>query len=54
MSWWWCGTSGQRKPNRLLTLQNGYTANEQVVFSPCGAPDGKCDILICALKLVTN
>ena len=42
------------KPNRLLTLQIGDTANEQVVSPVHGAPDGECDSLMCALKLVTN
>ena len=30
-----------RKPNRLLTLQIGDTTSDQVVFSACGAPDGR-------------
>ena len=38
MRGWWCGMCGQlygwRKPSRLLTLQFGDTANEQVSF-PC-------------------
>ena len=36
MSGWWCGACGMphdwRKPNRLLTLQVGDTANDQIVF----------------------
>ena len=42
------------KSKRLLTLQIGDTANEQVVSPVHGAPDGECDFLMCALKLVTN
>ena len=42
------------KPNRLLTLQIGDTANEQVVSPVHGAPDGECGSLMCALKLDTN
>ena len=43
-----------RKPNRLLTLQFGDTAKEQVVFLAYGAPDGERDNMISVLKLVTN
>ena len=41
-----------RKPNRLLTLQIGDAANEQVVFPAYGAPDGECDNLSSAPKPV--
>ena len=58
MSGWCCGACGKphdwRKPNRLLTLQIGDTMQKQVVFSAYGAPDGECDPLICALKLIAN
>ena len=53
-----CGVCGQlydwQKPNRLLTLQIGDTANEQVVFPAYGGPGGECDNLICTLKHVMN
>ena len=55
MSGSWCGARGQpcdwRKPDRLLTLQIGEATNEQVASPPCGAPDGACDHMICALDL---
>ena len=58
MSGWWCEACGQAcdwsKPNRLLTLQNGDAAQEQVVFLAYGAPDGECGHLICAVELITN
>ena len=54
-SGWWCGACQQpyvwRKPNRLLTLQIGDTANEQVVLMASGPPDGERDSMTCALKL---
>ena len=37
-----------------LLLRLGDTANEQVVFFADGGPDEKCNIMISALKLVTN
>ena len=43
-----------RKPNRLLTLQIGDAVDEQVVVPEYWAPDGKCDKMISALKLVTH
>ena len=43
-----------RKPNRLLTLQFGDMAKEQVVFPAYRAPGGDCDNMISALELVTN
>ena len=58
MSSWWCGACWQpydgRGPNRLVTLQIYDTANEELVFLASGAPDGKCDNLISALKRVLN
>ena len=55
---WRCGACGQpydwRKLDRLLTLQMGDRAQEQVVFLVYGVPDGERDSLICALNLVTN
>ena len=58
MSVWWCGACGMpfdwRKPERLLALQIGDTANEQVLFTAYSAPNGECDNMICVLKLVTN
>ena len=43
-----------RKPKRLLTLQIGDTANEQVVFPAYGARNGDCDHMISSAKLVTH
>ena len=58
VSGWWCGACGipydWRKPNRLLALQIGDTAYEQVCFLAYSAPSGECDNMICVLKLVTN
>ena len=52
------GACGQpydwREPHRLLTLQIGATANEQVVFPTYEVLDGECDHLISALKCGTN
>ena len=39
---------------RLLTLQFGSTANEELVFPAYGAPDGECYNIISAFKLITN
>ena len=58
MGGWWCGACGQPydfiKSDRLLTLQFGDTTNEQVVFLAHGAPDGECDNMISAVKLITK
>ena len=43
-----------RKLERLLSLQIGDTANEQVVFAAYSALNGEFDNMICVLKLVTN
>ena len=43
-----------RKLERLLSLQIGDTANEQVVFTAYSAPNGEFDNMICVLKSVTN
>ena len=46
----------RRKPNHLLTLQIGDTADDQRVFQAFfhSAPGGECDNMIVVLKLVTN
>ena len=58
MSGWWCGSCGMsyewRKPNRLPTLQVGVTVQDQIVCAAYAAPDGECNNLICALRLITN
>ena len=55
MSGWLCETCGMvfdwHQPNHLLALQNGDTANEQVVSPACGALDGDCDHTVCVLKV---
>ena len=43
-----------RKPERLLSLQIGDTANEQVVFTAYSALNGEFENMVCVLKLVTN
>ena len=43
-----------RKQNRLLTLQNEDTANEQVVFRAYNAPGGESHNMVWVLKLVTD
>ena len=57
MSGWWCGACGMpydwRKPNRLLTLQVGDTANDLQVLLACSAFGGECDRIV-MLKLITN
>ena len=54
----WCGACGApydwTKSNRLLTLRFGDKANQQVVFPAHSAPDGECDNMISALKVVKN
>ena len=57
MCGWWCGVCGMpydwRKPNRLLTLQIGHTANDQMIFLAYSALGG-CDEMIVVLQLITN
>ena len=47
MSGWWCGACGMpcdwRKPNPLLTLQIGDTADDQIVLPAYSALGGECD-----------
>ena len=55
---WWCAASGGqydwRAPNRILVVQLGANANEAQVFRAHAAPQGLCDNLIDAFKLLAN
>ena len=55
MSVWWCGPSGMpfdwRELERLLSLQIGDTANEQVVFTAYSALNGEFDNMILCLEI---
>ena len=55
---WWCAVCGGkyecRAPNRILVVQLGSSANEAKVFRAHVAPQGLCEKLINALKLLAN
>ena len=55
---WWCAVCGGkyewRAPNRILVVQLGTNANEAKVFKSHAAPQGLCENLINALKLLAN
>ena len=55
---WWCAVCGGkyecRAPNRILIFQLGSSANEAKVFRAHVAPQGLCEKLINALKLLAN
>ena len=54
----WCAASGGqydwRAPNRVLVIQESTDPREAKVFQAHAAPQGVCDNLIHALKLLTN
>ena len=54
----WCAVCGGqyelRAPDRILVMQLGANANEAKVFKAHTAPQGLCEILINALKLLAN
>ena len=43
-----------RAPNRLLVVQTGVSASQAMVFKALAAPQGLCENLINALKLLAN
>ena len=57
---WWCGKYDWRAPNRLLVVQTGESlvvrtgasVNQDKVFRAHAVPQGLCDNLINALKLL--
>ena len=55
---WWCAACGSqhewRAPNIILVVQLGTNPNEAKVFKAHAAPQGLCDNLINALKLLAN
>ena len=55
---WWCAAQGGkyelRAPNRILVVQLGTDASEGKVFRAHAAPQGLCENLINALKLLAN
>ena len=55
---WWCAISGERYEwralNRLLVVQTGVSASQAKVFKAQAAPQGLCEHLINALKLLAN
>ena len=56
-SWWCAACGGQydwRAPNKVLVIQDGVDPREAKVFRAHAAPQGLCDNLIIALKLLPN
>ena len=55
---WWCAICGDeydwRAPNRLLVVQTGDSASQAKVVEARAAPQGLCENLINALKLLAN
>ena len=55
---WWCAACGDqydwRAPNRILVMELSANAHEAKVFKAHAAPQGLCDYLINALKLLAN
>ena len=55
---WWCAVCGGRyewrAPNRTLVVQLGTDADDAKVFTAHAAPQGLCEDLINALKLLAN
>ena len=55
---WWCAACGGRyewrAPNRILVVQLGTNAHEAKVFKAHAAPQGLCETLMNALKLLAN
>ena len=55
---WWCAICGEkserRAPNRLLVVQTGENASQAKVFKVHAVPQGACENLINALKLLAN
>ena len=66
-TWWvsdgkkhcsWCAICGDkydwRAPSRLLVVQTGKSASQAKVFKAHAVPEGPCEKLINALKLLAN
>ena len=55
---WWCAICGEkyewRAPDRLLVVQTGVSASQAKVFKAHAVPQGLCENLINALKLLAN
>ena len=55
---WWCAICGEkcdwRAPNWLLVVQTGGSASQTKVFKAHAVPQGLCENLINALKLLAN
>ena len=55
---WWCAMCGKKynwkQPNRLLVLQTGERVEQAKVFKAHAIPQGLCENLINALKLLAN
>ena len=55
---WWCAVCGEkydwRATNRLLVVQTSESASQAKVFKAHAVPQGLCDNLINALKLLAN
>ena len=55
---WWCAACGGqydwKAPNRILVIQSGTDFRDAKVFRAHAAPQGMCENLIDALKLLTN
>ena len=55
---WWCVISGEkfnwRQSNRLLVVQTGESVEQAKVFKAHAVPQGLCENLINALKMMAN
>ena len=55
---WWCAICGEkadwRQPSSLLVVQTGDSFEQAKVFKAHAIPQGLCEILIKALKLLAN
>ena len=55
---WWCAICGEkyywRQPNRLLVVQTGDSFEQAKVFKANAVPQGLCENLVNALKLLAN
>ena len=55
---WWCAICGEKydwkQPNRLLVVQTGESIDQAKVLKAHAVPQGLCENLINALKLLAN
>lgn len=55
---WWCAACGVqygwRDPSRSLVIQDRANPSEGKVFRAHALPQGVCENLVCALKLLAN